>query len=147
MAETPSLLATIESLRRAVTFHQEREAFHGQQEAHYAQLAKQHGEARARHAAELEAASQHLEELKEMAQRLDQVVQQARVVPPETPETTLGRRPKLSQAVDFVLEHWPPDLPFTASSLAAEVRRRYGAVLKRDVDARSIASALRRRLH
>jgi len=145
MAEAPSLPAMIESLRRAVAFHQEREAFHAQQQEHYARQAKLHGEERARHAAELEAASRHLEELGEMAQRLGEVVQQARVAPPETPEATLGRKPKLSHAVDFVLEHWPPDLPFTASSLAEEVRRRYGAVLRRSVDPRVIASTLRRR--
>ena len=80
-----------------------------------------------------------------MAQRLGEVVQQARVVPSETAEVTLGRKPKLSHAVDFVLEHWPPDLPFTASSLAEEVSRRYGAVLRRDVDPRIVASTLRRR--
>lgn len=145
MAEPTSLPAMIESLQQAVVFHREREAFHAQQEAHYAQQAKLHGEERARHAAELEAASRHLEELGKMAQRLGEVVQQARIIPPETPEVTLGRKPKLSHAVDFVLEHWPPDLPFTASSLAEEVHRRYGAVLRRDVDPRVIASALRRR--
>jgi hypothetical protein len=100
---------------------------------------------RAQHAAELEAASRHLEELREMAQRLGQVVQQARVVPPETAEVTLRRKPRLSHAMDHVLEHWPPDLPFTAASIADEVRRRYGAVLRRAVDPRAIASALRRR--
>jgi hypothetical protein len=145
MAEAPSLPAMIESLRRAVAFHREREAFHAQQQEHYAQQARVHGEERARHAAELEAASRHLEELGEMAQRLGEVVQQARAVPSETPEVTLGRKPKLSRAVDFVLEHWPPDLPFTASSLAEEVHRRYGAVLRRDVDPRVVSSALRRR--
>jgi hypothetical protein len=145
MAEAPSLPAMIESLQRAVAFHQEREAFHAEQEAHYAQQAKLHGEERVRHAADLEAASRHLEELGEMAQRLGEVVQQARVIPSETPEATLGRKPKLSHAVDLVLEHWPPDLPFTATSLAEEVHRRYGAVLRRSVDSRIVAAALRRR--
>ncbi|HEX6899226.1 MAG TPA: hypothetical protein VF789_05910 [Thermoanaerobaculia bacterium] len=145
MAEPPSLSAMIESLQRTVAFHQEREAFHAQQQAYYAQQEKLHGEERARHAAELEAASQHLGELREMAERLGQVVQQARTMPPETAEVTLGRKPKLSHALDHVLEHWPPDVHFTATSIAAEIRRRYGAVLRRDVDPRAIAAALRRR--
>jgi len=144
MAEPSSLPAMIESLQRSVEFHQEREAFHAQQEAHYAQQAKLHGEERARHAAEHEAASRHLKELREMEQRLGEVVQQVRIVPPETPEATLGRKPKLSHAVDFVLEHWPPDLPFTTSSLAEEVHRRYGEVLRRTIDPRAVAAALRR---
>ncbi|HEY9422812.1 MAG TPA: hypothetical protein VIW92_15475 [Thermoanaerobaculia bacterium] len=145
MTETPSLPAMIESLQRTVAFHQEREAFHAQQQAHYAQQEKLHGEERARHAAELEAASRHLEELREMAQRLGQVVQQARMVPPETAEETIGRKSSLSHAMDRVLEGWPPEVHFTATSIAAEVHRRYGAVLGRDVDPRAIASALRRR--
>lgn len=145
MSESLSLPAMIESLQRTVEFHREREAAHAQQQAHFAQQEKLHGEERARHAAELEAASQHLEELREMAQRLGQVLQQARTVPPETQEKTLGRKPKLSHALDHVLEHWPPDLPFTASGIAEEIHRRYGAVLRRDVDPRTIAAALRRR--
>ena len=145
MAKTPSLPAMIESLQRTAAFHQEREAFHAQQQAHYAQQEKLHREERARHAAELEAASRHLEELRGMAERLGQVVQQARMVPPETKEETLGRHPKLSHAVDRVLESWPPEVDFTATSIGAEVRRRYGAVLGRDVDLRAIAAALRRR--
>ena len=67
------------------------------------------------------------------------------MLPPETQEETLGRKPKLSHAVDHVLDSWPPEVQFTATSIAAEVRRRYGAVLRRDVDPRAIASALRRR--
>jgi hypothetical protein len=145
MTKTPSLPAMIESLQRTAALHREREAFHAQQQAHHAQQEKLHGEGRARHAAELEAASRHLEELRGMAERLGQVVEQARVVPPETQEETLGRHPKLSRAVDHVLESWPPEVHFTATSIAGEVRRRYGAVLRREVDPRSIASALRRR--
>ena len=145
MTETPSLPAMIESLQRTVAFHREREAFHAQQQAHFAQQEKLHGEERARHAAELEAASRHLEELRGIAERLGQVVQQVRVAPPETTEEALGRKSNLSQALDHVLESWPPEVHFTATGIAAEVHRRYGMVLRRDVDPRAIASALRRR--
>lgn len=145
MAETPSLRAMIESLQRAAAFHREREAFHAQQQAHYAQQEKLHGEERARHAEELATTSRQLEELREMADRLGQVAQESRLVPPETTEEAIGRKSRLSHAVDLVLEGWPADLPFTASGIAAEVRRRYGAVLRRNVDLRPIAAALRRR--
>src|SRR4029079_18661424 len=137
MTKPPSLPAMIESLQRTAAFHQEREAFHAQQQAHHGQQEKLHGEERARHAAELEAASRHLEELRGMAERLGQVVQQARMVAPETKEETLGRPPKPRHAVDRGLESLPPEVHFTATSLAAEVRRRYGAVLGRDVDHRA----------
>jgi len=145
MKKTPSLHGMIESLRRTVAFQQEREAFHAQQQAHHGQQEKLHGEERARHAMELAAASRHLEEVQGMAERLGEVIQQARAVPPETDEDNLGRKPTLSKALDLVLAHWPPEVPFTASGMAAEVRRRYGAVLGREVDPRAIAAALRRR--
>ena len=145
MTKTPSLPTMIESLQRTAAFHREREAFHAQQQAHCAQQEKLHGEGRARHAAELAAASRHLQELREMAERLGQLIEQARVELPATPEETLGRKPKLSRAVDHVLESWPPEVQFTATSIAGEVRRRYGTLLRRDFDPRAIASALRRR--
>jgi hypothetical protein len=145
MAETPSLGAMIENLQRTAAFHREREAFHAQQQAHHAQQEKLHGEERSRHAGELAAAVRHLAELREMAQRLGQVVQESRMVPPETKEEAIGRKSRLSQAVDLVLESWPAEVPFTASGMAAEVRRRYGAVLRRDVSLRPVAAALRRR--
>jgi hypothetical protein len=145
MTKTPSLPEMISSLQRTVAFHQEREAFHARQQAHFAQQEKLHGEERARHAAELEAASQHLDELRRMAERLGEVVQQARAVPPETKEESLGHTPNLSKAVDQVLALWPVDVPFTASSLASEVHRRYGAILRRTVDRSAIAASLRRR--
>ena len=145
MTKTPSLPAMMESLQRTVAFHRDREALHAQQQAHHAQQEKLHGEERARHAAEMAAASRQLEELRELADRLGQVVQQVRMVPPEPEEESLGRKPKLSHAVDRVLENWPPEVEFTATSLATEVHRRYGAALGRDVDFRAIASALRRR--
>ena len=146
MTKTPSLPEMISSLQRAVAFHQEREAFHARQQAHFAQQEKLHGEERARHAAELETASRHLDELRRMAERLGEVVQQARAVPPETKEESLGHKPNLSKAVDQVLALWPVDVPFTASSVTAEVHRRYGAILRRAVDRSAIAAALRRRV-
>ena len=145
MKKTPSLPEMIESLQRTVAFHKDREAFHAQHQAHHAQQEKLHEEERARHAAELQSATRHLEELRQMAERLGEVVQQARAVPPEMKEDSLGPKPSLSKAVDRVLATWPPEVPFTATSLAAEISRRYGAVLRRDVDPRVIAAALRRR--
>jgi hypothetical protein len=145
MTETPSLTEMMDRLRRTLAFHKEREAFHAQQQAHYAQQEKLHGDQRAHHAAEIEATSRHLEELRELSDRLGTVLQQTRAVPPETDEQTLGKRPMVSKALDRVLATWPSDLPFSASTMAAEVTRRYGAVLRRSVDMRVVANSLRRR--
>jgi hypothetical protein len=93
----------------------------------------------------LEAANRHLAELHSMAERLGEVVTQAVVAPPETDEQIFGRYRNVSKALDLVLATWPPDVTFTASTLAAEVSRRYAAALRRTVPPRVIASALRRR--
>ena len=147
MQEVPSLHELIEGLKRTVAFHQDRIAFHTQQEEHHAQHLKLHSEERARHSTEMEAAARHLEELQSLAERLGDVVSRSRsaVVPPATDEQTLGRRPKVSKALDQVLAMWPQELPFTATTLAEEVSRRYGALLRRAVSPRVVASALRRR--
>jgi hypothetical protein len=145
MREAPSLPEMIDRLRQALAFHQEREAFHAQQQAHYAQQEKVHGEQRAHHAAEVEATSKHLEELRELSERLGVVLQKTGAVPPETEEQALGKSPRVSKALDRVLETWPPDIPFSASTMAYEVTRRYGAILRRTVDMRVIANSLRRR--
>jgi hypothetical protein len=136
----------IERLQRTVAFHQGQEAFHAEQEAHHAQQEKLYGEERTRHATELETASQQLAELRSMAERLGEViVTQSRAVPPETDEQILGRHPTVGKAVDRVLAAWPAEAPFTATALAEHVSRRYGEILRRPVEARVVASALRRR--
>lgn len=139
--KTSPLHETIEGLQRSLAFHQDRERFHAEQQAHHASQEKLHADERARHAAEIEATTRHLEELRGMAERLGEVMTRSRVVPPETGEQI----PDLSKAVDRVLATWPPDVPFTASTLATEIKRRYGAILRRTIDTRAVSSALRRR--
>ncbi|SRR6266545_1668931 len=143
--KTSPLQEMIEGVQRSLAFHQTRERFHAEQQAHHASQEKLHAEERARHAAEVESATRNLDELREIAERLGEVITRSRVVPPETDEQILGRSPNLSKAVDRVLATWPPDVPFTATSLATEIKRRYGTILRRDVDIRAIGSALRRR--
>jgi hypothetical protein len=144
-AKTSPLQEMIESQQRSLAFHQGRETFHAEQEAHHASQAKLHGDERARHAAEIEAITRNLEELRGIADRLGEVMTRSRVVPSETDEQILGRRPNLSTAVDRLLATWPPDVPFTATSLATEIQRRYGSILRRKIDVRAVGSALRRR--
>ncbi len=144
-AKTSPLQGMIESQQRSLAFHQGRETFHAEQQAHHESQAKLHGDERARHAAEVEAITRNLEELRGIAERLGEVITRSRVVPSETDEQILGRRPNLSTAVDRLLATWPPDVPFTATSLATEIQRRYGSILRRKVDIRAVGSALRRR--
>jgi hypothetical protein len=144
MRETSPLSQMIESLERVIALHKERVAFHGQQQEHHAKQEKLHGEERSRHAEELEAASRHLEELRSMSERLGEVLK-ARSLPPETDAQSLGRHPNLSKALDRVLATWPPEIPVTATTMAEEISRHFGAHLGRNVDPRVLGSALRRR--
>jgi hypothetical protein len=144
MRETSPLSQMIESLERVVAFHKEREAFHGQQQEHHAKQEKLHGGERSRHAAELEAAVRHLEELRSMSDRVGEVLK-TRTLPMETDAQSLGRHPNLSKALDRVLATWSPEIPITASEMATEISRRFGALLGRNVDPRVLGAALRRR--
>lgn len=144
-AKTSPLQDMIESQQRSLAFHQGRETFHAEQQEHHESRAKLHADKRAHHAAEVEAITRNLEELQGIADRLGEVITKSRVVPTETDEQVLGRRPNLSIAVDRLLATWPPHVPFTASSLATEIHRRYGNILHRKIDVRAIGSALRRR--
>jgi hypothetical protein len=51
----------------------------------------------------------------------------------------------VSKALDQVIASWPPDLSFTATTLAAEIHRRYATILRRSFPPRVVAAALRRR--
>jgi hypothetical protein len=144
-SKTGPLQETIEGLQRSLAFHQSRERSHAEQQGYHESQAKLHGEERARHAAEVEEIARHLEELRGMAERLGAVITRSSSVPPATDEQILGRNPNLSKAVDRLLATWPPEVSFTASSLAAEIYRRYGTILRRKVDVRAVGSALRRR--
>jgi hypothetical protein len=146
MKAVPSLHTMIEGLKRMVAFHQEREAFHAAQEAHHAQHQKLHMEEKARHGAELAEVTRQLAELQGMAQRLGEVATQSRGgAPPVTDAMTLGPHPNVSKALDQVLASWPPDLSFSATTLAAEIHRRYATILRRSVSPRVVGAALRRR--
>ena len=146
MSAVPELHAMIEGLRRMQAFHQEREAFHAGQEAHHAKHLKLHTEEKERHGGELATISRQLEELQGMAQRLGEVATQSRgIAPPVTEATALGPHPNVSKALDQVIASWPPDLSFTATTLASEIHRRYATILRRSVPPRVVGAALRRR--
>ena len=138
------LQETIEGLQRSLAYHQSREKLHAEQQAHHASQERIHGEERARHALEIESITRHLEELQGIAERIGEAITRSSI-PSETDEQVLGRNPNLSKAVDRLLATWPADVPFTATTLAAEIQRRYGTILRRSIDIRAVGSALRRR--
>ena len=79
-----------------------------------------------------------------MSDRVGEVLK-VRTLPLETDAQSLGRHPNLSKALDRVLATWSPELPVTASTMAKEISRRFGALLGRNVDPRVLGAALRRR--
>jgi hypothetical protein len=136
MSTKLSVAEILANLEKKLAFHREQEALHTQQEAH-------HRQQRAVHTAEIENVAQHLEAFKTVALSAAELA----TPPPASPlpeETDLGPRPLISKLITRVVASWPAGETLTASSVAAEVNRRYPGKLKRRVDARLASVTLRR---
>ncbi|HYG61884.1 MAG TPA: hypothetical protein VEL74_04845 [Thermoanaerobaculia bacterium] len=129
-----SVAAVLADLEAQMAHHRKQMELHAEQEA-------AHGRQREHHAAELAKLSQHYEDFKRTAGAVLEVA---------SPRTlrSQGGDPgvpsKLSRMVDAVLAGKAADEPFSASQIAAEVRERFGARLRRPIDPRSISAKLRR---
>ena len=130
----PQILAALES---QIALHREREAFHARQEA-------MHREERARHAAELERVTKNYETLQ--ASTADFAALPRATSPKGSGDIVPGERPKLTRLVSLAVADLEPDRPFAASELAAEIDHRFGEHLKKPVNPRHVAIALRRML-
>lgn len=126
----------IANLEARLAFHREQEALHARQEEH-------HRAQRSAHAAEIEKVAQSLEAFRSTAVT---AVELARPVQPPSPadEPETGSRTMVSRLIARVVESRPMDEAFGASSIAAEVNRRYAQRLERPVDTRAASVVLRR---
>ncbi|MFP5289254.1 MAG: hypothetical protein ACLGI9_26200 [Thermoanaerobaculia bacterium] len=144
MGSERSLEEVEASLEKRVAFHREKEAFHSQQEAH-------HREQRELHAAELEKVQQSLEGFRAASARAVELARpvEAEPVKPPTPavpeiELPPPNRLMASRLVSKLAGN--PDLPepFSPSTVAQEVNRRFGAQLPKPLTARAASDILRR---
>lgn len=140
------------SVAEVLTNLEEQMASHREKEAHHAEQEIFHREQRALHVAELERVAQHYEAFKAVAgsavelavrsipaapEPADREARLDEILPPGSPILR-------SRLVIRLAEQQPADSVFSASSLAAEVNRRFGSAFKKPASARLAAAALRR---
>lgn len=121
---------------------------HRRQKDHHAEQESFHREQCAVHTAELEAITRNYEVFKEAA---GAAVEMAARLPapakaPVEETLPLGASVIRSRLVARVVAERPASEPFTASSVAAEVNRRFRRALKKPANARLASAALRRLL-
>lgn len=122
-------------------------AFLRQQEAYHAEQEVFHREQRAAHAAALENAARHYEAFGGVAGSAAELAGRRTAAAEGTeaaPEAQGGKRVLRSRLVSRLATERPAGEPFSASDLAAEVNRRFGAAMDQPADIRLAAAALRR---
>lgn len=115
-------------------------AFLRRQEAYHADQEVFHREQRVAHAAALENAARHYEAFGGVAERQPAAAEEKETVS----EAQDGKRVLRSRLVSRLATERPAGEPFSASDLAAEVNRRFGAAMDQPADIRLAAAALRR---
>jgi len=124
------LEARIEFHRRQASHHVERETWHREQSTH--------------HSAELEKVLARFEAFKATAAEAAELAVES-VIPQMGPVDDLPpRRFTKAKLILRVVEDQEEGKPFNATQIAAEVNRRFRERLKRPVDKRVVATALRR---
>lgn len=144
MGSKRSLEEVEASLEKRVAFHREKEAFHSQQEAH-------HREQRELHAAELEKVQQSLEGFRAASARAVELARPVETEPvkPPTPavleiELPPPNRLMASRLVSKLAGSPGLPEPFSPSTVAQEVNRRFGAQLPKPLTTRAASDILRR---
>jgi hypothetical protein len=136
MKSSLSVGDVLQRLEAQIAALREKEAQHAQQEAF-------HREQRARCTEELARITGYFEAFQAASEAAVQAAGKVRMTArPE--EEDAGAKPMLSRLVNRVLETVEPGARFGASWVASEVERRFGHQLRRGVDPRLVAVALRR---
>jgi hypothetical protein len=135
------------SIAEILTKLEARIEFHRQQAAHHVAQEAWHREQSTHHSAELEKVLARFEAFKATAG--DAADLAAESVLPQPPKGLVddlppGRKFTQSKLIQRVVQDLEPGVPFTATQVAAEVNRRFRERLKRPVDKRVAATALRR---
>lgn len=135
------------SLHQMLTQLETRIADHRAQLAFHASQQQFHEEQKALHEVELQSAIERYETLRTASQAAGQYLDQPRPGAPPSPAPEIDidpRKGSLSRMIAIVLETREPGEVFGARAVTAEIRRRWGAKLRRKVDPRSIGATLRR---
>jgi hypothetical protein len=141
MSSKLSVADILANLESRAALHRDREAFHAGQE-------EQHREERERHAAELERVLHNLDAFRTASASAVELAQQPLAQEPETPapqvDSPVTGKLMVSRAIRAVVAGWKEGEPFGASTVAAEVNRRFADRLRRPVGPRATSDVLRR---
>lgn len=138
MGYEKSVARLMDEIEARVAHHERQEAYHAEQEVF-------HREERARHAAELEAARTRLTRFKEAAEAVVEITSRTRIpTAPQEDDLPPGASLRISQLAARIVATKGPDETFGGAAIAREINQRYGKKLRRPVQARNVAAALRR---
>jgi hypothetical protein len=125
-----------------------RAAFHREREAHHAGQEELHRQEQAGHAAELEKILASLESFRAAASLAVDLVAQTPAAPPNAArppvESAQSGRLMVSRLIRAAVDDRRDGEPFGASTLAAEVNRRFAGRLRQPLDTRTASDVLRR---
>jgi hypothetical protein len=136
-----SIEQMLAQLEGQVAHHRQRQEEHARQEAF-------HREKKDLHAAELTVAVERLEGFRNAASLADELVERHRATtappPPRMDPIPEGSRRPIRHVVARVIASFRPEDTFSATDVAREANRHYGAMLRETFDGRAISVTLRR---
>jgi hypothetical protein len=133
------------SVEEVLTHLETQMAYHKQKEEHHAGQEVFHREQKGAHAAEYETIAHHYEAFKATAgTAVDLAVRTGMLPRSSVRDLPPGRPVRRSHLVARLVAELPAGATFQASTLAAEVNRRFREALRKPADARLVSAALRR---
>lgn len=140
-------MSTSLSLHQMLTQLEARIADHRAKLAFHASQLQFHEEKKALHEAELQAALERYETLRTASASAGQYLGEPGSGAAPLPETEIeasSRRGSLSRMIAYVVESRGPGEVFGTAAITEEIRKRWGARLRRKIDPRSVSATLRR---
>ncbi|MES1244715.1 MAG: hypothetical protein ABUT39_24115 [Acidobacteriota bacterium] len=148
MGSNVSIAEALAQLESKIAYHKEQEELHAAQEAHHAERQAFHAGQKASHQAEHRTAVERYEAFKAASESIGgmlvDVKPPAPAPAPLSDDIATGGWRWLSRLMSRVIETKGPDEVFGASTLIAEIHRRWGAKLKQGIEPRSVSATLRR---
>ena len=148
MGSNVSIAEALAQLESKIAYHKEQEGLHIAQEAHHAEREAFHAEQKGHHEVEHRKAVERYEAFKAASESIGgmlvDVKPPAPAPAPLSEDVASGGWRWLSQLMSRAIEAKGPDEVFGASTLIAEIRRRWGAKLKHGIEPRSVSATLRR---
>lgn len=133
------------SVEEILTHLEKQMAFHKQKEEHHAAQEVSHREQKALHATEYETIARHYEAFKAAAGTVVEIaVRTGMSAKASVRDLPPGQPVVRSRLVAKLIEELPDGELFQASTLTAEVNRRFREALRKPADTRLVSAALRR---